>query len=188
MMPSRDSSFHRVGCRFVTPSLALARAARQATAGKRNRAPASETSLSMPSSPVVASPTSPVSPAPTGPSPDRTRASARRFEDWSLPGDICVENEVDGPVLWLRGEVDGAAVQEFERRWDASPVPLAAIDAGDVTFIDCAGIELLLRWYRASSLLGVAAELRRCSPLVLRLIELAGLEMVFTRAGTVGTA
>lgn len=110
-------------------------------------------------------------------------------QGWSLAGDVRVEYGSRGPVLWLSGEVDAAVVDRFERRMGASPPPLAAIDAGEVTFIDCAGIEFLLRWARASSLLGTDAELRRCSPPVLRLIELLGLEHVLhPRAGRVGIA
>lgn len=108
--------------------------------------------------------------------PDRSGSVAP-----GLCGNLCVELEADGPVLWLRGEVDAAVVADFERRWAASPPPLVAIDAGEATFVDSSAVALLLRWGRAASVLGSTAVLRRSSPRLDRVLDLMGLSSVFTR-------
>lgn len=101
-------------------------------------------------------------------------------------GDLRVEHEAEGPVLWLRGEVDAAVVQEFECRWTATPPPLIAIDAGETTFVDSSAVAFLLRWARAASILGTTAVLRRSSPRLDRVLDLMGLTSIFARPRRTG--
>ena len=67
-----------------------------------------------------------------------------------LSGAVTLEREPDGLVLCLTGEVDAAVVDRFTADPDHQPVPVAAIDAGAVTFISSAGVALMLRWAGAT--------------------------------------
>jgi anti-anti-sigma regulatory factor len=108
--------------------------------------------------------------------PDEQDSSAA-----SASGDLQVEFELGGPVLWMRGEIDAAVVERFEFHWAASPPPLTAVDAGEATFVDSAVVALLLQWVRAASVLGAVAVLRRSSPCLERVLHRVGLDDAFER-------
>jgi anti-anti-sigma factor len=124
----------------------------------------------------------PTTPTTTGPPALLAARGQSRSAFPGLCGDIQVAFEPEGPVLWLRGEVDAAVVDDFGFRWTASPLPLIAIDAGEATFVDSSAVSLLVRWARAASMLGSTAVLRRSSPRLDRVLELMGLTDVFTRS------
>jgi anti-anti-sigma regulatory factor len=46
-------------------------------------------------------------------------------------------------MLVLAGDVDGAAVDAFHRRYGREPAPVDGIDAGSVTSLSAPGLELL---------------------------------------------
>ena len=52
-------------------------------------------------------------------------------------------NTAGGPVLCLAGEVDGAAVESFRRRYGREPARVEGIDAGSVTSLSGAALELV---------------------------------------------
>ena len=96
-----------------------------------------------------------------------------------LPGAVALQREADGLVLWLTGEVDAAVVARFTGNPDHEPVPVAAIDAGAVTFISSAGVALMLRWAQASSTGGRPVLLRRSARCVDRGLQQMGLDAQF---------
>ncbi|HYZ91207.1 MAG TPA: anti-sigma factor antagonist [Actinomycetota bacterium] len=101
----------------------------------------------------------------------------RRF-DWIVDQDTSVL------TVGLEGEIDLAAVEEFEPTLESFMEHAPAyvvLDMARVTFIDSTGLRLLLRLKRrvedkalGSLLLGVV------SPAVQRLLEITGLTEVFT--------
>jgi anti-anti-sigma regulatory factor len=99
---------------------------------------------------------------------------------WDLQGSISLPRESGGLVLCLAGEVDAAVVWEFEAR-HGPPVPVAAIDAGAVTFICGHGVTLMVDWARTSAAAGHRAVLRRSARAVDRVLRLAGLDGELTR-------
>jgi anti-anti-sigma regulatory factor len=62
---------------------------------------------------------------------------------------------------------------------DHEPVPVAAIDAGAVTFISSAGVALMLRWAQAASTDGRPVLLRRSARCVDRVLQQMGLHAQF---------
>jgi anti-anti-sigma factor len=96
-----------------------------------------------------------------------------------LPGAVTLEREPDGLVLRLTGEVDAAVVARFTTNPDHQPAPVAAIDAGAVTFISSAGVALMLRWAQAASTGGRPVLLRRSAHCVDRVLQQMGLDAQF---------
>ncbi|MDT0275420.1 hypothetical protein [Blastococcus goldschmidtiae] len=58
-------------------------------------------------------------------------------------GIVRLLNTAGGRLLVLAGEVDGAAVDAFHRRYGREPARIDGIDAGSVTSLSAAGLELL---------------------------------------------
>ncbi|NYJ08071.1 STAS domain-containing protein [Petropleomorpha daqingensis] len=94
-------------------------------------------------------------------------------------GSISVRREAGETVLVLAGEIDAAVVTAFDEEQGSDPVPVDAIDAGEVTFIASVGVALLLRWVEAGPPGGPV--LRRSSPRLDRFLELTRLTDVFRR-------
>jgi len=85
-------------------------------------------------------------------------------------GDSC-------PVVWLSGDLDMATTQQA---WSViAPAAAGAsrlvLDLRDVTFMDSAGIGLLLRVRRLVGDAGAALVLRAPTPATCRVLEFAGL-------------
>ncbi|MGY1729830.1 STAS domain-containing protein [Geodermatophilus sp. SYSU D01062] len=97
-----------------------------------------------------------------------------------LPGAVTLQREPDGLVLHLTGEVDAAVVGRFTADPDHQPTPVAAIDAGAVTFISSAGLALMLRWAQAAGG-GRPVLLRRSARCVDRVLQQTGLDAQFSR-------
>ncbi len=86
---------------------------------------------------------------------------------------------MDGvPVLRLRGEVDIAAVTRLRPTWlelaDAGP-PVIVVDLRDVTFMDVAGVSLLVALRNRQVAHGGRVHLRRVPTQVTRVLQLTGL-------------
>ena len=96
-----------------------------------------------------------------------------------LSGAVTLEREPDGLVLCLTGEVDAAVVDRSTADPDHQPVPVAAIDAGAVTFISSAGVALMLRWADAARTGGRPVVLRRSARCVDRVLQQMGLDTQF---------
>ena len=65
--------------------------------------------------------------------------------------------------------------------------PRVALDLGDVTFMDWAGVEVLLATRRRAGLEGGWVHLVRASPCVRRMLILAGLEWAFVLPNSTAT-
>ncbi len=58
-------------------------------------------------------------------------------------GIVRLLNTAGGRLLVLAGQVDGAVVDSFRQRYGREPAPVDGIDAGSVTSLSAAGLELL---------------------------------------------
>lgn len=91
----------------------------------------------------------------------------------------------DSTRLSVRGEVDIAVVAgllaEAERSMDVSR-PRLEVDLQDVTFIDSSGLGALVQIQRNASERGISVVLTHPSAATRRLLELSGLDHVFTIA------
>jgi hypothetical protein len=84
-------------------------------------------------------------------------------------GVVRLLNTSGGRVLCLAGDVDGAAVDAFLRRYGREPVRIDGIDAGSVTSLSAPALELLLDHLEAAGRAGRPVALRQ-SPHVGRLL------------------
>jgi anti-anti-sigma factor len=100
---------------------------------------------------------------------------------WSLPGSISVTVQDNRRVLCLAGEIDAAVVARFEADHGFQALDIDAIDAGAVTFIGAAGIELMLWWMQHSAAHGRQPVLRETSAAVDRVLALTKLDRDFIR-------
>ena len=82
-------------------------------------------------------------------------------------------NTAGGRVLCLAGDVDGAAVEAFRRRYGAEPVRIDVVDAGSVTALSAPGVELVLD-HLAAAAVGRRAVAIAPSPVLERLLAGAG--------------
>jgi hypothetical protein len=77
-------------------------------------------------------------------------------------------NTAGGRVLCLAGDIEPTLVDSFGRRYGAEPMPVDAIDAGSVTRLSMAGLDLVLDHLDAAERAGRPIRVRR-SPDVARL-------------------
>jgi anti-anti-sigma factor len=98
-------------------------------------------------------------------------------------GSLTIEHEASGRrVLCLSGDVDSAAVAEYESRQGRIPVVVDMIDAGAVSFLGSAGLAVMVRCAEiAAAADGRRPVLRAASGPVERLLRAAGLETYFPR-------
>lgn len=116
--------------------------------------------------------------------PDLVAQSVRVDGDqtpWQIDrtGEITVQDNDDGLVLHLSGDVEDVVVKQLMA---TSPVDLSrvvAVDVGDVTYIDSTGLSLLARWAQEAAAAGRPAEIRRRTPRFGRVLEVAGLTTLF---------
>jgi anti-anti-sigma factor len=122
-------------------------------------------------------------PPPTGTAAHRGTLASMTAELTSdplrLPGAVALQREADGLVLRLTGEVDAAVVARFTADPAHHPAPVAAIDAGAVTFLSSAGVALMLRWAQTASTGGQPVVLRRSARCVDRVLQQMGLDAHF---------
>lgn len=84
-------------------------------------------------------------------------------------GVVRLINTSTGGVLCLAGAVDADVVGAFHARHGREPMPVAGIDAGSVTSLSAAGLDLVLDHLDAAQLRGNFLRVRR-SPTVERLL------------------
>ncbi|MDI2127846.1 STAS domain-containing protein [Yinghuangia seranimata] len=85
-------------------------------------------------------------------------------------------------VAELRGEVDIAVVNRCAPRLDelvARPHGLVVVDLSGVSFLDCAGLRMLIRIRSGTQVHGDRLAVVCAEPRVLRLFRLTGLQGVF---------
>src|SRR3954453_2380455 len=101
-----------------------------------------------------------------------------------LPGSITIERDGDRRVLCLRGELDTAVAERFKDHQGRAPMVVDEIDAGAVSFISSTALALMLRCAEASLAAGSRPVLSASSPVVERILQLAGVEAAFARPTT----
>jgi anti-sigma B factor antagonist len=91
------------------------------------------------------------------------------------------------PIVTVSGELDistAAELREFLLGVIHRDGPRLALDLGSVTFMDCAGINVLLGARRRAQLECGWVHVIRASPRVRRLLALLGLELLFAAKQT----
>jgi anti-anti-sigma regulatory factor len=95
-----------------------------------------------------------------------------------LPGSIAVQVEGGRRILVLRGDIDSAVVARFQAGHGREPPAVDAIDAGAVSFLSSTGIAVLVRCAEAAVATGRdPPALRSASPVTMRVLDLAGLDV-----------
>ena len=95
-------------------------------------------------------------------------------------GSIDLVDEETGPVLRLRGEVDAAVVAVWDAAtWRHGRRDPVAVDVSATTFLDARGLRLVVRETEMARRSGRLPELRRPSPTVRRLVDIAGAGPLF---------
>ena len=96
----------------------------------------------------------------------------------------------DQPIIEVGGEIDvhsAAELRDQLLRVMRRHSPCVALDLDDVTFMDWAGVEVLLATRRRAGLEGGWVHVVRASPCVRRMLILAGLERAFALPNSTGT-
>ena len=93
-------------------------------------------------------------------------------------GSFRVVQEDAGPVLHLSGDVDEPLVQRM-RAAGLDERDLVAVQVGAVGYIDSSGLSLLVRWAQCAARAGRPAVLRSASPRFRRVLDLAGISVLF---------
>jgi anti-anti-sigma factor len=96
------------------------------------------------------------------------------------PGRIWLERDGDRAVLHLRGEIDAAAVEAFERAGASETVVTAdqpmvlAVDVNGVSFLNSRGVALLATATKPARAAGHRPVLRAAPRQVLRVLDMTG--------------
>jgi anti-sigma B factor antagonist len=96
----------------------------------------------------------------------------------------------DQPIVEVGGEIDVQSAAELRDqllRVMRRHSPCVALDLDDVTFMDWAGVEVLLATRRRAGLEGGWVHVVRASPCVRRMLILAGLERAFALPDSTAT-
>ena len=96
----------------------------------------------------------------------------------------------DQPIIEVGGEIDvhsAAELRDQLLRVIRRHSPCVALDLDDVTFMDWAGVEVLLATRRRAGLEGGWIHVVRASPCVRRMLILAGLERAFALPNSTAT-
>ena len=114
----------------------------------------------------------------------RTEAGPQpRVPDRNETADLCVAICPGSPlVVEIRGEIDiqsAPGLRDELLRVIRRCGPQLDLDLASVTFMDCAGLNVLLATRRRALLEQGSVRVVRASPRVLRMISLLGLERVF---------
>ncbi|NEK56359.1 STAS domain-containing protein [Geodermatophilus sabuli] len=89
-----------------------------------------------------------------------------------------VVQEAEGPVLHLRGDVDSPLVHDIHAG-GVDEASLVAVSVEGVGYIDSTGLSMLVRWAQSAARCGRPAVIRRATPRFCRVLELAGIAMLF---------
>ena len=116
----------------------------------------------------------------------RTEAGPQpRVPDRNETTDLCVAVRPGSPlVVEIRGEIDiqsAPGLRDELLRVIRRCGPQLDLDLAGVTFMDCAGLNVLLATRRRALLEQGSVRVVRASPRVRRMISLLGLERVFAR-------
>ncbi len=100
------------------------------------------------------------------------------------PGRIWIDVEGEGSVLHLHGEIDAATVAAFQDQSerDTTPttrLPIVAVDAHAVTFLNSSAVTFLVRQIQRSADPGRQPVLRRPSRVVRQVLALTGVLALF---------
>jgi anti-anti-sigma factor len=98
--------------------------------------------------------------------------------------DLKVDSTSDGQVLTLvgRGEIDYATLDVLENELDKatdSEAETVVVDLQDVTYIDSAGLGVLVKAHRRMTSENRALVLRVTSPDIIKLFDITGLAHLF---------
>jgi len=94
-------------------------------------------------------------------------------------GAFRVVQEDAGPVLHLLGDVDEPLVRRM-RAEGLDERALVAVQVASVGYIDSTGLSLLVRWAQSAARDGRPAVLRSASPRFRKVLDLAGISVLFT--------
>ena len=98
-----------------------------------------------------------------------------------LSGEIALVVQDGVRVLRLRGEVDTLTVAAWQARADGPPPE--AVDASAATFMDARGLRMMLRATEPARRSGHVPELRSPTRTVRRMLEIAGVALLFATVG-----
>jgi anti-anti-sigma factor len=128
----------------------------------------------------------PVAERRVAPSVGRPPGGAVDDRGWGRPdeltGRITVQDEAEGHVLRLTGDVDAPVLQQLAREHAMDRLRILAVDVGELAYIDSAGLSFLARWAQAARADGRPAEIRRATSRFERVLELSGLTPLFDLA------
>ncbi|MGR6964720.1 STAS domain-containing protein [Geodermatophilus sp. URMC 61] len=96
-------------------------------------------------------------------------------------GSYRVVQEGAGPVLHLIGDVDEPLVRRM-RADGLDERELVAVQVASVGYIDSTGLSLLVRWAQSAARDGRPAVLRSASPRFRKVLDLAGISVLFVLA------
>ncbi len=88
-------------------------------------------------------------------------------------------HEDAGPVLHLLGDVDEPLVGQM-RAAGVDERVLVAVHVASVGYIDSTGLSLLVRWAQSAARDGRPAVLRYASPRFRKVLDLAGISVLFS--------
>jgi len=94
-------------------------------------------------------------------------------------GSIEIEQQPDGAVMHLRGDVDAPVIDVFEAAGGIGQARVVAVDVGELTYIDSSGLSFLARWAQACAREGRKAVLRRATARFDQMLDLTGLTPLF---------
>jgi anti-sigma B factor antagonist len=131
---------------------------------------------------------------PSWPGPPRTKPAPWTGRRVRGPGKVRGLNVRtwlgDQPIVEVSGEIDvhsAAELRDQLLRVMRRHSPCVALDLDDVTFMDWAGVEVLLATRRRAGLEGGWVHVVRASPCVRRMLILAGLERAFALPDSTAT-
>jgi len=96
-------------------------------------------------------------------------------------GSIAVEQGTDGPVMYLRGDVDGPVVRQMETEQGFDGRGIVAVDVSGLSYIDSTGLSMLVRFAKDAGKEGRPAVIRGATARFNQVLEVAGLASLFVR-------
>jgi anti-anti-sigma factor len=96
-----------------------------------------------------------------------------------LTGRITVQEEAEGHLLRLVGDVDAPVLHQFTREHPVDRLRILAVDVSALGYIDSAGLSFLARWAQVAGQDGRPAQVRHASARFERVLELSGLTPLF---------
>jgi anti-anti-sigma factor len=114
-----------------------------------------------------------------GSSPSIGGASGGALEPTGL---IVVQEEADGHVLHLTGDVDAPVLSQLAGECTVHDLQILAVDVGALGFIDSTALAFLVRWAQTARANCRPAEIRGVTPRFERVLEVCGLAPLFDLA------